>query len=95
MSRSFKLYTKDGGIWKKLRAVFPFSMGELLDERLNEAYVTFFSEKKEYSPTTEFKVEFYNNGSPESDALGDSAEFFILANDRSAEYPAGSGQYKH
>ena len=95
MAREFKLYYKSGLSWVKLRAVFPFSDGELLDERLDEAYVTFLSDIKTFAPTTEFKVEFTLNGLPDVDAEGKSAIYFIIANDRSTEYPAGSGLYKH
>lgn len=95
MAREFKLYYKSGLSWVKLRAVFPFSNGELLDERLDEAYVTFLSDIKTFAPTTEFKVEFTLNGMPDVDAEGKSAIYFIIANDRSTEYPAGSGLYKH
>lgn len=54
-------------------AVFPFSLGELLDERLDEAYITFYGSKvKAYRPTTEFKI-----------SVTDSSEttdfYFILA----------------
>ena len=37
--------------------VFPFSMGELLDERLDEAYITIYGcTKSIYKPLTEVKV---------------------------------------
>ena len=95
MARSFKLYIKQGGTWQELRAVFPFNVGELLDERLDEAYSTFFSDEKQYRPLTEFRADFYKDGVPEPDANGNASEYFILANDRSSEYPSGSGHYKH
>lgn len=86
MSNTFKLFIEKDGAYKKVRAVFPFTLGELLDERLDEAKVVFFSREKDYKPLTEFKVEFNENGTV-------SEEYYILANDNSAEYPAGSGFY--
>ncbi len=85
MANIFGLYFKDDTEWKELSAVFPFTTGELLDERLDEATVIFFSSQKSYKPLTEFKAVF-SDGDP---------EYFILANDNSAEMPSGSGRYRH
>ena len=54
--------TEQDGTYKKGNAVFPFTSGELLDERLDEAKVVFFSGEKAYKPLTEFLVEFNANG---------------------------------
>ena len=87
---------KDG--WKNVTAVFPYTSGDLLDERLDEAKVTFFSRTKAYLPLTEFRITFYKNqdlNQRDNDADDKNVEYFILANDNSAEYPAGSGKYRH
>ena len=87
---------KDG--WKNITAVFPYVSGDLLDERLDEAKVTIFSRTKAYLPLTEFRITFYKNqdlNKSDNDADGKNVEYFILANDNSAEYPAGSGKYRH
>lgn len=88
MANTFKLFIEQGGAYNEVRAVFPFTSGELLDERLDEAKVVFFSRDKNYKPLTEFKVEFNESGTV-------SEEYYILANDNSAEYPAGSEVYRH
>ena len=92
MSRTFTLNYKDGGLWVSLNAVFPFVTGDLLDERLDEATVTFYSTTKSFKPLTEFKVEFFKDGVADSSS---NKEYFILANDNSAEVPSGSGYYRH
>ena len=94
MARNFILYYKDGDNWVAVNAVFPFKMGELLDERLDEASVVFFDRVKAHKPLTEFRVDFFNNGAPDS-APGENIEYFILANDNSVEFPSGSGVYRH
>ncbi len=88
--RTFIVEINKGGKWRKVTAVFPFSSGELLDERLDEAYVTFYSRTKEYRPLTEFRITHNVDGKQEGDI-----EYYILATDNSAEFPSGSGRYKH
>ncbi len=88
--RTFSVEILKGGKWRKVTAVFPFSSGELLDERLDEAYVTFYSRTKEYKPLTEFRITHYVDGVQDGDI-----EYYILATDNSAEFPSGSGRYKH
>lgn len=95
---NFKVEIKEKDEWNKVSAVFPYISGDLLDERLDEASVTFFSRTKAYSPLTEFRITFYKNqdlNQPDSDSQGKNVEYFILANDNSAEYPSGSGLFKH
>ena len=36
MANTFKLFTEQGGTYKEVRAVFPFTSGELLDESLDK-----------------------------------------------------------
>ena len=86
----YKLYHFTGalnsGSWIEIKnPVFPLSIGNYLDERLDEAYVTFFSEEKNYKPTEIFKV-----------VVNDSTTYyFVVGNDEATEIPNGSGTYKH
>ncbi len=89
----FRLSVKQDGEWQKVNAVFPFIFGELLDERLDEANVTFFSSEKSYKPLTDFKAALAKEG--QADNVAYKRISYILANDDSHEYPAGSGKYKH
>ena len=85
---SFKLYLANNDSEIK-GVVFPFRYAELLDERLDEAYVDFYNRIEFYEPLTEAKIEIYQDNK-----LADTL-YFIIGNDNSAEYPAGSGIYKH
>ena len=87
----FTTSLKQDGVWQPINAtpVFPFSWGELLDERLDEAYITVYdSTEKTYRRLTDVKVTI-TNGSRVKD------EYFIIASDNSYELPVGSGKYKH
>ena len=98
MGRTFTLEIKQGGEWQRVTSVFPFISGELLDERLDEGSITFFDRTKAHKPLTEFRIAFYKGAvgeEPDNDIYGKNTEYFILANDNSAEYPVGSGVYKH
>ncbi len=62
---TFKIQIKQDGEFADLKAtsVFPFSWGELLDARLDEAYLAFYnSPKKAFKPLTEFKDTLDNGG---------------------------------
>ena len=88
----YKLYHFTGalnsGSWIEIKnPVFPLSIGNYLDERLDEAYVTFFSEDENYKPTEIFKVVV--NDSPTY------TYYFVVGNDEATETPNGSGIYKH
>lgn len=87
---SFKAYIMKNDAWGKLpNTVFPFSFGELLDERLDEAYLTFYDyREKDITPTTRIKIVFTNKEK-------DYEKFYIVASDTSIELPVGSGKYKH
>ena len=77
----FTVSIKQGGTWQRIKAtpVFPFSWGELLDERLDEAYITVYdSPEKTYPRLTKVKVSI-TNGAKVKD------EYFILASDNSHE----------
>ena len=79
MVRTFTLEYKDGNTWeesaKSVTAVFPFTTGDLLDERLDEAKVVFFNRVKAYKPLTEFRATFLKNGQPDNDADSNSVEY--------------------
>lgn len=88
---SIQYHIKQNGVWQKLNAtpVFPFSIGELLDERLDEAYLTIYDSPDEHIPRlTEIRATIQNGNKTKQ-------EFFIVASDTSVELPAGSGKYKH
>lgn len=87
-----QFHIKENGEWVKLNAtpVFPFSVGELLDERLDEAYVTVYdSPVQHYARLTDIRATIYNGEN------APKGEYFIIASDNSVELPAGSGKYKH
>lgn len=70
--------------------VFPLGIGELLDERLNEAYITIVNSKTPvFRPCTEIMVTV-----KEGEAIK-KQYYFIVARDDAAEMPIGSGMYKH
>ena len=78
---SFIVKIKQNGEWKKIDAisVFPFSWCDLLDERLDEAHLTFYDyPEKAITPLTEFSVEINNNGKVKE-------KFYILAGDDSVK----------
>lgn len=88
---SFAMQIKENGAWTNISAisVFPFSWGNLLDERLDEAHITIYDyPSKEIKPTTEIRAVINNNGT-------EYIKSFIVAGDNSEEYPNGSGKYKH
>ena len=87
---SFKLYLNDSEI---KGVVFPFRFAELLDERLDEAYVDFYNRVEFYEPLTEAMIEIKQDIS-QDETLADTL-YFVVGNDNSVEYPAESGIYKH
>ena len=87
----FEISIKQDGKYQPIQAtpVFPFSWGELLDERLDEAYITLYdSPEKTYKRLTDVKVTITNRPRVKD-------EYFIIASDNSYELPVGSGKYKH
>ena len=60
---TFKISYWDGS-WKKIpSAVFPLNSASLLDEKLDETYVTFYNSRKEiYTPSDLFRIQRYENG---------------------------------
>lgn len=87
----FEISIKQDGEYQPIQAtpVFPFSWGELLDERLDEAYITLYdSPEKTYKRLTDVEVTITNGPRVKK-------EYFIIASDNSYELPVGSGKYKH
>ncbi len=92
---SFKIsYLKDGSFIEfDGTSVFPFSYANLLDERLDEAYLTIYNDSVEYyKPTTVVEVELHNS----TDNVDKTrTKYYIVAQDTPLEMPVGSGKYKH
>lgn len=93
--RTFIVEILQDGVWQEAKSVFPFTSGELLDERLDEGNISFYSFAEKYKPTTEVRISFFVDGEPDNDDRGSNTEYYIIANDNAVEYPAGSGRYKH
>ena len=70
------------------QGIYPFKFGELLDDQLDAATVTVFSRDPYYSPGRRVSVQFDSGG------LG-TIFAYAIAQDNPAEYPAGSGIFKH
>lgn len=98
----FKPYTKKAikasvnyripGNFEEVEAtpVYPLGIGNFLDERLDEAYITIYNSSTEhYKAKTICKVEIY-----EGEKVA-ATKFYIIGNDNSIELPVGSGKYKH
>ena len=92
MQNTFSVKIKKDGRFRDItgKAVFPFSFGELLDERLDEAYLRIIKDTTEhYDPLTEFKITL-------SPRMGETKDFyFIVGNDNSENFPLESPYYKH
>ena len=91
VSRQVKLDSgKDAWIFIDGTPVFPLGVGELLDERLNEAYITVVNSKTPvFRPCTEIMVMI-----KDGEAIK-KQYYFTVARDDASEMPIGSGLYKH
>lgn len=91
MKNTFSVEIKKDGVFQAVDGtVFPLTWSDLLDERLDEAYITLYkSTEKAYKPLTEVRI-ILRNGKTTVDTL-----YFIVASDNATEYPIGSGKYKH
>ena len=73
--------------------VFPLSSANLLDERLDEAYLHCVSSPvKRYKTLTKVRIKFYHNGMRDADGNAkepDRIQYYIVANDTSVEIPVG------
>ena len=88
---SFVVKAKDRatGEWITLNAVYPYRFGELLDERLDEAYVTVINDMTEqYSPLTEFQIDI-------TDTNGNTVEHSMIVARDDAQKILLSGKTKH
>ena len=75
-------------------AVFPFNFSYLLDEKLNEAYVTLVGcPVSLFEPLTEIRIDLIQNSGETSETT--QSIYFVVANDNAFEQPNGSGKYKH
>ncbi len=86
------------------KAVFPLKFGDLLDERLDEGYITLKNLKREqpFTPLSFIRVTITNT--PEALYLVDGkmqrkteeiTKYFFVAIDKVNEYPVGSERYTH
>ena len=96
--KNFYVYAKfDGSNEYELlkTAIFPFKYGMLLDQRLDEAYITILSSPyKTFKPTTRIKIEIIEDAH-EPEARISDVKHYIVASDMSTEMWSGCGYYKH
>ena len=92
MGNTFSVKIKKNGDFVDITgtAVFPFSFGDLLDERLDEAYLRLVKDTTPYyEPLTEFEITIKYG------ALINSPLYFVVASDTPVNFPVGSEYYKH
>ena len=98
MMNNFRVYIKENGEYKPLEkgtSIFPLNFGQLLDERLDEAYLHIVnSDEPIYKTLTEIKIELVEEAHTESEKISKVC-YYIVANDKAYEMPVGSGKYKH
>lgn len=83
-----KIKQNDGFVALTATAVFPFRFGELLDERLDEAYVDIINDSvEEYEPLTEFSITVTVGAETVT-------KYYILARDQ-AQTNQLTGKVKH
>ena len=77
-------------VWEDLNLVNPVTIGQRLDERLDEAVINIKGSKLEYiQPTTRVILI------TDVDTEQQKEHYFIVANDKSVELPIGSKKYNH
>ena len=86
-----------GTAWEEIdNIVFPLTTSDLLDERLDEAFVSFYSSQREqYKPTDIFVLGIVENVENVEDVIEAKKQGFCLAMDTVKEIPLGSGRFKH
>ena len=98
MMNNFRVYIKENGEYKPLKkgtSIFPLNFGQLLDERLDEAYLHIVnSDEPIYKTLTEIKIELVEEAHTENEKISKVC-YYIVANDKAYEMPVGSGKYKH
>ena len=76
-------------------AVFPIQFADLLDERLDEAYITIGRTEVDHFPPTmrflvdvqQIKVEYDNLGDPKETIAEEKTVFFVVASDEAQQLP--------
>ncbi len=89
---SFNLLVFENGTFTPTQGllVLPFNFGSLLDERLDESYVTTQRDSREhYENNTLVRIDLYQDG------ILSTSKYGIVANDNGYENPIGSGKYTH
>ena len=76
--------------WIQLDNVaYPLGIGDFLDERLDEAYITFYDRTEHYRSSTVFKIICFEGGAEQAPI------YFVLDSDSVTEFPVGSRIFKH
>lgn len=91
LNNTFTVQIRKNNTWENLTGttVFPFDFGQLLDERLNEAYLTIMNDTtRYYRPNELLKVKMKSGEET-------TVQYYLTARDSAVELPVGSGKYKH
>ena len=89
MNNGIFIVDKDTKTAYQLNACMPYNYAELLDERLDEAYLTLYGlEEEQPLLLHEMKVVSNTSSNP-------FEQHMVVASDNVTELPAGSGKYKH
>lgn len=91
MDNTFTVQIRKNDTWQALTGVtvFPFDFGQLLDERLNEAYLTILNDTTRYYRPNELLKVTVQSGEETT------VQYYLTARDSAVELPVGSGKYKH
>ena len=91
MDNTFTVQIRKNDTWQALTGVtvFPFDFGQLLDERLNEAYLTILNDTTRYYRPNELLKVTLQSGEETT------VQYYLTARDSAVELPVGSGKYKH
>ena len=90
MRNAIKVEDTDTGFQYEPNACMPYNYAELLDERLDEAYLTLYGlEEEQPLLLHEMKIT-YDGNAPDG-----FEHHMVVASDNVTELPAGSGRYKH
>lgn len=87
-----------GGISYTSHAVFPPKLANLLDERLDEGYISLrHIRQRHIAPATRVDLTIHNKVAQRSNTLysKDKTFHFIVANDNAVESPVGSNLWNH
>lgn len=86
---TLKRYNTADNKWYNVpNLVFPLGTGDFLDERLDEAYVTFYDDTPHYESGTIFKVLLTEN-------TESSTFYYVLDSDSSINIKVGAELYRH